>query len=391
MVRTALPSRLPLATCWAGLRMQAGGARPMLPEPVVQADLGTIAWLRAGALSAAVVVGVLLVRSIGARRLAVLSRRTTNPWDDVLVDVVRSTQTLLVIVAGLYAGSLSLPLPTGATRWLDGAMAIAALAQLGLWCTAAARGLLTAYRGRRPVEDRSTSTLFAALHVVVQVVIWTVVLLLALANLGVNVTAFVASLGVGGVAIALATQKILGDLFASLAIVLDKPFVIGDFIAVGDLMGTVERVGMKTTRLRSLSGEQLIFSNGDLLDSRVRNYGRMQERRVVFRVSVTYQTPRALLREIPGMLRRAVTAQAPVRFDRAHLATFGDFAVEYECVYYVNSPDYTQYMDIQQQVNLDIHAQFEEAGIEFAYPTQTLVLQRAARRDARAPEHAGVT
>ena len=224
--------------------------------------------------------------------------------------------------------------------------------------------------------------MFAALSVAVQALIWTLIVLLALDSLGVNITALVASLGVGGIAIALAAQKILGDLFASLAIVLDKPFVIGDFVVIGEWKGTVERVGLKTTRMRSLSGEQLIFSNGDLLDSRLRNFGRMQERRVMFHVGVTYQTPRQLLERIPDMLRAAVEAQAPVRFDRAHFASYGDFAINFEVVYFVNSAEYNTYMDIQQQVNLSLHTMFEEAGIEFAYPTQTLLLQRAARSPA---------
>jgi small-conductance mechanosensitive channel len=383
-----MPSRLPLVICWAGLQAQVGGRRLVLPESVVLPDISTVALLRAAALSTIVVVSALLVRTVVVKRLAVLSEHTANPWDDVVVNLVRSTRTLLVVVGGLFVGLRSLPLSSDGARWASGVAALAFLVQVGLWGTAAARGVITVHRSRRPAEDRSTSTMFAALQVAVQVVIWTVVLLLALDNLGVNITAFVASLGVGGVAIALATQKILGDLFASLAIVLDKPFVIGDFIAVGELMGTVERVGLKTTRLRALSGEQLIFSNGDLLDSRVRNYGRMQERRVVFHVGVTYQTPRDLLEQIPGMLRDAVERQSPVRFDRAHLASFADFAVAYEVVYFVNSADYNQYMDIQQQVNLSVHAQFEDAGIEFAYPTQTLLLQRAAPRDLRAREYA---
>ncbi|MDZ7632343.1 MAG: mechanosensitive ion channel family protein [Gemmatimonadaceae bacterium] len=211
-----------------------------------------------------------------------------------------------------------------------------------------------------------------------QALIWSAVLLVALSNLGVNITAFIASLGVGGVAVALATQNILGDLFSSLAIVLDKPFVIGDFIVVGDMAGTVEKVGLKTTRLKSLSGEQLIFSNADLLSSRVRNFKRMQERRILFKLGVTYQTPRAMLERIPVMLRAAVEAQSNVRFDRAHFLAFGDFSLDFEVVYFVLSADFNRYMDVQQLINFSIHEQFEAAGVEFAYPTQTLVLTRPA-------------
>lgn len=350
----------------------------MLPESVFPAAIFASQWLRSAAGAAAFVVGVLVVRSFAASRLAILARRTTNPWDDVAVHVLRRTSTSLVVLVGACVGAQSLELSSVGAQWARSVSVLAVLAQAALWVTAAASGVIAVYRKRRPAEDRSTSTMFAALSLAAQVVIWTVVLLLALDNLGVNITAFVASLGVGGVAIALATQKILGDLFASLAIVLDKPFVIGDFVAVGDLMGTVERVGLKTTRLRSLSGEQLVFSNSDLLDSRLRNYGRMQERRVVFHIGVTYQTPRDVLERIPGMLRDAVEQQSPVRFDRAHFASYGDFSIDFEVVYYVNSADYNAYMDIQQRVNLSVHAQFEDAGVEFAYPTQTVLLQRSA-------------
>ena len=187
-----------------------------------------------------------------------------------------------------------------------------------------------------------------------------------------------AGLGIGGVAIALATQSILGDLFASLSIVLDRPFVVGDFIVVGDLMGTVEHVGLKTTRVRSLSGEQLVFSNADLLGSRIRNFKRMAERRIVFAVGVTYQTPAAKLDQIAGVLREIATAAPGVRFDRAHLRSFDDSAITFEVVYYVLDPDYNRYMDTQQRINLAIFRQFEAEGIEFAYPTRTVFVRNEA-------------
>jgi len=169
---------------------------------------------------------------------------------------------------------------------------------------------------------------------------------------------------------------VLGDLFASISIVLDKPFVIGDFIIVGDMLGTVEHIGIKTTRVRSLFGEQLIFSNNDLLNSRIRNYKRMDERRIVFSIGVVYQTPYEKLSAIPGMVREIVEAQEQTRFDRAHFSKFGDFALIYEIVYYVKIPDYNAYMDIQEAINLEIYRKFQEQGIEFAYPTQTVFVAK---------------
>jgi small-conductance mechanosensitive channel len=163
---------------------------------------------------------------------------------------------------------------------------------------------------------------------------------------------------------------------ASLSIVLDKPFVVGDFLIVDDLLGSVEHVGLKTTRLRSLSGEQLVFSNSDLLNSRIRNYGRMYERRVVFTLGVTYETPRDKLLQIPGMIREAVEAQERTRFDRSHFMQYGDYSLKFETVYYVLTRDYNVNMDVQQAIYFRIHECFEEAGIEFAYPTQKLYLAR---------------
>ncbi len=347
----------------------------MIPERLIPSN-ASLAWLIAVSLATAVFALLLIARRVIVSRLSALSLRTSAQWDDIAVDVVRRTNTLFLLVVSVLAGASALSLPERASRALGIVAGLTILLQIGLWLTASARGLIERYRARRLEDDRNAATMFVAVGFLIQAVIWSAVLLVALSNLGVNITAFVASLGVGGVAIALATQNILGDLFSSLAIVLDKPFVIGDFIVVGDLKGTVEKVGLKTTRLKSLSGEQLIFSNADLLSSRVRNFGRMQERRILFRIGVTYQTPRSTLEQIPVMLRAAVESQSSVRFDRAHFASYGDFSLDFEVVYFVLSAEFNRYMDIQQQVNLSIHEQFEAADIEFAYPTQTLVMTR---------------
>jgi small-conductance mechanosensitive channel len=212
------------------------------------------------------------------------------------------------------------------------------------------------------------------------------VLLSMLDNLGINVTALVASLGIGGIAIALAAQNILGDLFASLTIAIDKPFVIGDFIILGQETGTVEHVGLKTTRLRSLSGEQIILSNNDLLQSRIHNYKRMEERRALFAIGVTYDTPAEKLELIPELIKQAVAAQTDARFDRAHFKSFGAFSLDFETVYYVRKPDYGVFMDVQQAINLQLVRSFADHSIAFAFPTQTLHLNHSA---APAPALAG--
>lgn len=249
--------------------------------------------------------------------------------------------------------------------------------QCGFW---AQRGLvfwLTRRFSLGDVADAGARAMtLALLSFLGRVVLWTLVGLLILDNLGLNVTALVASLGIGGIAVALAVQNILGDLFASLSIAIDKPFVIGDFIIVDEHMGSIEHVGLKTTRIRRLSGEQIIISNNDLLKSRIRNYKRMQERRAVFTVSVTYDTPAQQLESIPLLMRQAIEAQAHTRIDRAHFKSLGSFSLDFEAVYYVLQADFNLYMDIQQAINLQLVRAFSEQGIQFAYPTQTLHIAR---------------
>ena len=211
--------------------------------------------------------------------------------------------------------------------------------------------------------------------------------MIALDNLGVNVSALIAGLGVGGIAVALAVQNILGDLFASFSIVLDKPFVIGDFIIVENFLGTIEHIGLKTTRVRSLSGEQLIFSNTDLLKSRIRNYKRMYERRIVFSIGVVYQTSHEKLTKIPNIIKHIINQQEQTRFDRAHFKEYGPYALNFEIVYWIENPDYNIYMEIQQAINLKIFQQFESEGIEFAYPSQSLYIKNVSAAETTPITH----
>ncbi|MBK5094968.1 MAG: mechanosensitive ion channel family protein, partial [Deltaproteobacteria bacterium] len=221
-----------------------------------------------------------------------------------------------------------------------------------------------------------------ALHgfmTLIRVVVWGLATVFLLDNLGFRISTVIAGLGIGGIAVALAAQNILGDLFAYLSIMFDRPFEIGDFIIVGEYMGVVNHLGVKTTRIGSLGGEQIIMSNKDLTDSRVRNYKRMERRRVVFRLGVTYQTPFAKLQEIPEVIASVIRGVEDTIFDRAHFFSYGDFSLVFEVVYYVTSNDYTKYMNIQQEINLRIHEEFEKRKIEFAYPTQTLFLNKVAQ------------
>jgi small-conductance mechanosensitive channel len=282
-----------------------------------------------------------------------------------------------MIVLALVAGAYALTLPPKADRLLAVALTLVVLLQAGVWGNGLIGYLLARAVRQRLEHDAAAATTMAAFGFLGRLALWTLLVFFALSNLGVNITALVAGLGVGGIAVALAVQNILGDLFASFSIVLDKPFVIGDFIVVGEHLGTVEHIGLKTTRLRSLSGEQIVFSNNDLLSSRVRNFKRMHERRVLFTIGVTYQTPVEKIEAIPAMLREIVEAQALARFDRAHFKAYGDFALIFEIVYFVLDPSFNVYMNIQQAVNLAIYRRFAAEGIEFAYPTQTVYLARS--------------
>ncbi len=329
-------------------------------------------WLLAAAVILVVVVILIFLRRVAHRRLVAFANRTVTKVDDLVADLLGRTRFWFLTAVSLYAGSLALTLPPVANRVISTIAVLALLIQVGIWATALVTFWISRSVKRTLEEDAATATSLAALGFIIKLVLWAVVLLLALDNMGVDITALIAGLGIGGIAVALAFQHILSDLFASLSIVIDKPFVIGDFIIVDDLLGTVERIGLKTTRVRSLFGEQLVFSNSDLLNSRIRNYKRMFERRIVFSIGVTYQTPYEKLAAIPEMVREIVEAQEMTRFDRTHFKEYGDFALKFEIVYYVLVPDYNVYMDIQQAINLAVYEQFEKEGIDFAYPTQTL-------------------
>ncbi len=240
--------------------------------------------------------------------------------------------------------------------------------QLGLWATAAVRHLIDTRRGRELPGAEGAASL-NILRFVGMLIVWIVALLMLLTNLGVKIGPLVAGLGIGGVAIALAVQNLLGDLFASLSIALDKPFRVGDYLVVGDEKGTVEQVGIKSTRLRSVTGEQIVMANGDLLKSRLRNYGVLPERRAELNLRIAYETPRALVGEIPAIIEAAVRAETSTRFERAHFARYGDYALLFEAVYFVRGSDLNVFMDAQQSINLRLLDEFARRGITLAYPT----------------------
>jgi small-conductance mechanosensitive channel len=333
-----------------------------------------IRWAQSLGTALGILAVLWLARRVLSVRLGALAARTTNSWDDLFVLLVQRTHGATLAVVALWPALGVVEMPASAIEVARVLTVVVGGLQLAIWGNQVIAHVLDARVAQLRQADPASATTLNGMTILARGVLWVVLVLLALDNLGVNISALVAGLGIGGVAVALALQNILGDLFASLSIVLDKPFVVGDFIVVGDLMGTVERVGLKTTRVRSLSGEQLAFANADLLGSRIRNFKRMAERRVLFTVGVTYQTSAEMLARISSVLQEVVSAEPGVRFDRAHLRSFDDSAITFEVVYYVLDPDYNRFMDVQQQINLAIYRRFEADGVEFAYPTRTVYI-----------------
>lgn len=320
-----------------------------------------------------------LIYQVVLHRVRKLVERTKTDLDDVVVEIINSIDPPFYIFIALYFGIKTLSLhPTLLTI-----LTVILLVWIARYAILAVTRL-TRYTVQKNVDpETGTGSLQTARFMVgiVRWLLWVVVVLFILNNLGVEITSLIAGLGIGGIAIAFALQNILGDLFSSFAIHFDKPFVIGDFIKVGDYLGTVKKIGIKTTRVQALTGEELIFSNKELTSEKIQNYGRMEERRIAYTFGITYQTPAEKVEKIGERVREIIDGMGKVRFDRAHFTKFGDSSLDFEVVYYVLTPDYNEYMDIQQEMNLKLMRAFEKEGIEFAYPTRTLFIQQAEEKE----------
>lgn len=325
-------------------------------------------WLLALGIAVGVVVGLMLLRQLILR--FIYRREGSGVIRRTVVTMADHTTFIFQLVFGLGMASQVIGLPKHWDARVDTALAMALLLQTGYWLHHVVRVASDALA--RTGDATSNGVRQSArnlLSLFCLTILWSAIALLAMENLGINVSALVAGLGVTGVAVALATQNIVGDLFASISILLDKPFLVGDFIVLEAYMGTVERIGVRSTHLRSLSGEEIILANGDISKSRIRNYRTMPERRVLFNFTVRYETPAAVMRTIPDLVRDSIECAEYARFDRAELMAFGEFGLVYEVVFYVEGGIYNRYTATQQQVNYNIMERFEEAGIQFAYRT----------------------
>jgi small-conductance mechanosensitive channel len=318
------------------------------------------------------------LRAFFLSHLRRFAHRTKSEFDDMALLLLEKTRLVFFFLVSLYAGASSLALRPKAGHAIHLVFILVIFLQVGFWLTRAISFLGSSYVNRTISVDAGRATTMRAMLFFGHILVWVSVVLLLLDNWGVKVAPLLAGLGIGGIAIALAVQNILGDLLASLSIVLDKPFVIGDFIVVGEEAGAVEHIGLKTTRLKRISGEQLIFSNSELLKSNIRNFKRMSERRVLTRIKVLYETSQEKLEAVPGWLKEAVESVGGLRFGRAHFAAFGDFALEYELEYWVNSPDYAAFMDRQQKFSFALFRRLRAENVGLAYPTQKLYVESAS-------------
>ena len=306
----------------------------------------------------------------------------------VIAQVLAGTSHLLILLAAVLVGLGLLDLPDRWQARMGQLWFLAVALQIGLWGSRAVTVAVDRYRvhhgATSPGQASASATLMSW---GLRTLLWATVLLAILSNLGVNITAFIASLGVGGVAVALAVQNILGDLFASMAIAVDKPFEVGDFIVVGGVAGTVQKVGVKTTRIKALSGEQVVMGNTDLLKQTINNYRLMRERRIVFGFSIAQGTTPAKAEEVSRAVGEIIRAVPKVRFDRAHFKGFGASSLDYEVVYIVQDPNYNLYMDIQQQINLQLLQRLQELGVQLAVPVSRVQVAgqaASAQGDAQA-------
>jgi len=332
-------------------------------------------WLVAAGVFSAVFLILTLVRRVVESRLAIIAARTTTRVDDYVLEIVRRTRGYFLLALALQASMRVITPDAKAGVVLHGLTLLIVLIQVGVWGNGLIGVVAETYATGRADADIGARATIRAVGYAGRFVLWALLLVTALDNFGIEITGLITGLGISGIAVALAVQNILGDLFAALAIVVDKPFVVGEFIIVDNVMGTVEHIGLKTTRLRSLSGEQVILSNADLLRSRIRNFKRMQERRIVFHIDVIYGTPPDLVDRIPTIIRAVIESQEKVRFDRSHFLTWMESSLRFETVYWVLEPDFGKYADRQHAINVELLRRFAAEGIRFALPSRRVYVQ----------------
>lgn len=339
-------------------------------------DNPIITWLKAAALAGGVYFLISLIKSVVLKRLAFLAARSENITDDLFIKVVEQTRGQFILILGLFTGTKLLTIPEKWLVLIDKAFFIAMAIQFGLWLSGVINHLISS-RNKKSSDDKKEKTAVNAIGLFAKILIWAVVGLVTLQNIsGMELTALMTSLGIGGIAIGLAVQNILKDLFASLSIFLDKPFLVGDYIVVDDTGGTVESIGLKSTRLKTLLGEEVVFSNSNLLESRIHNFRKLERRLVVINIGVSPETPHQTLEELPTLFKEIIDQQEGASFKRANLSEIAEYTLNYEIVYHVESDEYAFFMKTKEAIYLEIIKRLQEKGINMPYPTQAVLLNK---------------
>ncbi len=324
-------------------------------------------WASAAAVFLISLVVLIVLRRLMLLRFGQTASHTRFNTHDVALDLLKYTRTYFILAIAAYLASLFLVISPQLMSTLRIIFIALVLLQVARWGSRMIAIYVSDAITRGVEEQRDNTATINLLGILAQVILWVIIILLILSNAHFDVSTLVASLGITGIAVAFALQRILADLFASFSIALDKPFVIGDYIVVGDQQGTVEHIGLKSTRIRSLTGEQIIISNSDLLASRIQNFKRMRERRIHFTLRLSPKTALEKLAQVPGIVENIITTLPDVRFTRANFSEIGDTYLLFDIVYFTLSPDYDLYMDVQQRINLAILRAFETEQILFSF------------------------
>lgn len=323
-----------------------------------------------------------LVQFVIIKRIEMVTKKTDTDIDDFLMTLIKSIKPPFYFLVSLYIASRFIEIKAVVSSFIDTIIFIALILQIVLILQrvidyASYKIIQSASKNNEnEQEDMEEEAVINTVGRVLKFLLWSVAVLFVLSNVGVNVTSAIAGLGIGGIAIAMASKDILSDIIAAITIFIDKPFKVGQFVQIGDSMGTIQHIGIKTTRIETLQGEELVIPNQDIANSRIQNYKRMDRRRVSFDLGVVYGISSGKLKKIPVFIKEIIESFDKTEFDRSNFAKYGDFSLNFETVYYINSADYGEYMNVQEKINLAIYKKFEEEGINFAFPTQTVIIDK---------------
>ncbi|XOU94852.1 MAG: mechanosensitive ion channel family protein [Candidatus Kerfeldbacteria bacterium] len=329
-------------------------------------------------IALAILVGLIILfyifQRIALHRLEKLAKLTKTNIDDAVINIFRSIKPPFYFFIAFFIAIQFLDFPDMANKIVSAFLIVWVVF---LAVKASQIFINTLFKEKMESEsDRGTKSALGAINIIIKIIIWSIGLLMILSNLGIDITSLIAGLGIGGIAIAFALQNILSDLFSSFSIYFDKPFVVGDFIIVGGKSGTVKKIGIKSTRIRALQGEEVVISNNELTSSQIQNFKKMERRRVVFSIGVLYETSTEKMKMVPEIIKKIFESVDGIDLDRVHFNEFGDFSLGFEIAYFVQSPDFVKNMDVRHEINLKIKDEFEKVGIEMAFPTQTLYIKK---------------